>query len=188
MRRLLVVPGDALRRVADIVRGAVGSTATLADPALAMTTQNVLANWGAGRAAAAASPCAPPVVSTTLSPNWLSPYAWTLVDQLGEIQQSDSKSITDLLCTRLSTAYAEEGLHPDATSALPARLNTRGIWLVVSIRALRKPRGRARQDPETADSSASLATCWQPGPARRGPHQASVSDDIQQHPVQQGGR
>jgi len=139
--RAIVVPSATLQQVTTLVCAALGGGACATDDIVIRTTQNTLADWAAGRATAPGS------ASTALSPNWLSPYAWTLVDDRGAIQHADSKSIADLVCSRVSRHCEQEDLHPDANAALPIRLCVDCIWGAESTRVVTKPSRLARGSP-----------------------------------------
>jgi hypothetical protein len=143
---LYVVPPRALQRITEAVRKAL---ALGQDPAheaqLIKATQNALADWGAKQVTAAGKPA-----STALNPNRLAPYAWSLVDDAGVIQQADSRSIATLISSRVGRALEQNKLHPLEPDDPPPRLNTDDLWLEESTRILSRPKHTTTEPGDAA--------------------------------------
>jgi hypothetical protein len=92
--RLHEVPSHTLAAVTAIVSGDTGAAPS--SPAVIRQTPNALADWGAKQVTVAGQ-----AASTALTPNWLSPYEWTLVADNGAIQHADTRSIAELINRRV---------------------------------------------------------------------------------------
>jgi hypothetical protein len=135
--RLHEVPSHTLAAVTAIVCGDTGTAPS--SPAVISQTQNApLALWGAKQVAVAGQ-----AACTALTPNWLSPYEWTLVADNGAIQHADTRSIAELINRRVGEAHEQEQLHKDASADTPTRLNTQDLRLKESTHVLKRPKSSA---------------------------------------------
>jgi hypothetical protein len=101
------VPSHTPAAVTAIVCGDTGAAPS--SQAVIRQTQNALADWGAKQVAVVGQ-----AASTALTPNWLSPYEWTLVADNGAIQHADTRSIAELINRRVGEAHEQEQFHKDA--------------------------------------------------------------------------